>query len=71
MVERMAAYPVQAGCTGKKQFDKFSQADKAAKRRNRSDNAHLEAYHCRHCGSFHVGEARSYGQRRPRAVDFE
>ena len=56
-----------AGCTGKKQFLRFTQADQAAKRRRRLDNgAHVEAYHCKHCNSFHVGEARSYGRPNPK-----
>ena len=53
------------GCTGKRQFAAFGQAARAAKRRNAKDGgAHLEAYHCRHCNSFHTGERRDYGQRR-------
>jgi hypothetical protein len=56
------------GCTGKKHFAKFGQAATVAKRRNRCDGgAHLEAYHCRFCNGFHVGEARSYGQRKPKS----
>lgn len=55
---------IKAGCTGKRSFDRFSLADKAAKRRNREDgDAHVEAYHCRVCNQFHVGEDRSYGLR--------
>ena len=55
------------GCTGKKVFVRFLQAERAAKRRNRNDGgAHLEEYHCRHCNQFHVGEARAYGRRRAR-----
>lgn len=50
-----------AGCTGKKSFERFNQAENAARRRNRHDgDAHLEAYHCRHCNRFHIGENRSY-----------
>lgn len=59
---------IRAGCTGKSAFDQFAQAAHAAKRRNRqSSDAHLEAYHCKHCNHYHVGESRTYGQRRPRA----
>lgn len=55
------------GCTGKKVFVRFTHADRAAKRRNRSDaGAHLEAYHCQHCNRFHVGEARAHGRRKAR-----
>ena len=53
----------KVGCTGKQHFERFTQAEKAAKRRNRMDgSAHLEAYHCTFCGHFHVGESRSYGR---------
>lgn len=49
------------GCTGKQQFERFTQAAKVAKRRNRMDGgAHLEAYHCTHCNGFHIGESRTY-----------
>lgn len=48
------------GCTGKKAFDTFTQATKAAKRLNRRDRGHTEAYHCCHCNDFHIGEARNY-----------
>lgn len=52
------------GCTGKKTFERFTQAQRAAKRRNRNDaGAHLEPYHCRHCNRFHVGEAREHGRK--------
>lgn len=47
------------GCTGKKHFTRFALARAAAKRSNRHDHGrHLEAYHCRHCNGFHVGESR-------------
>jgi hypothetical protein len=52
------------GCTGKKRFISFRTASRAAKRlRQRDDEAHTEAYHCRHCAGFHVGEARDHGKR--------
>jgi hypothetical protein len=55
-----------AGCTGKRSFARFDQASRAAKRRNRKDGgAHLDAYHCRKCNTFHVGESRTYGKARP------
>ena len=57
----------KVGCTGKRQFARFGQAARAAKRRRRMDGgAHVEPYHCRHCNAFHIGEARDYGQRRRR-----
>jgi hypothetical protein len=51
------------GCTGKKSFQTFTQAAKAAKRLNLRDRGHTEAYHCLHCNDFHIGEARSYRRR--------
>lgn len=49
------------GCTGKKAFARFTQAEEAAKRLNRRDgSAHVEAYHCKHCNGAHVGENRDY-----------
>lgn len=51
----------KVGCTGKRQFARFGQAARAAKRRRRMDGgAHVEAYHCRHCNAFHIGENRNY-----------
>jgi hypothetical protein len=54
----------KVGCTGKKVFTTFAQAQRAAQRKNRNaDRSHLEAYHCRSCGFCHVGEARHHGRR--------
>ena len=53
----------KAGCTGKREFGTFTQAKRGAVRLNRRDQgAHVEAYHCKFCHRFHVGEARSYGR---------
>lgn len=52
-----------AGCSGKKPLDSFERARGVAERMNRRDgDAHLVAYHCRHCGRYHVGESREYGK---------
>lgn len=60
------------GCTGKREFARFDQAARSAKRRNRdTDAAHLEPYHCRHCNKFHVGEARDHGRRDARKEAIE
>lgn len=60
----MPANPIIPGCTGKLQIDTFKRAsDRAAKMRKRDGGAHVEAYLCRHCHKFHVGEARSYGRK--------
>lgn len=62
----------KVGCTGKQHFERFTQAEKAAKRRNRMDgSAHLEAYHCVFCNGFHVGESRSYRRPNPRKEPIE
>lgn len=51
----MSALP---GCTGKNCFTRFSAAAAAAKRmRRQKDDAIVHAYHCHHCGGFHVGES--------------
>ena len=58
------------GCTGKSAFSTFARADFRAKRlRQNRDTAHVEAYHCRHCHQFHIGEARSYGRQNPKKQD--
>lgn len=62
----------RAGCTGKKAFPLFDLAAKAAKRRRSHDGgAHVEAYHCRVCRQFHVGERRDYGQKDARRAEVE
>lgn len=61
---------IVTGCTGQKQYERFCQAENAAKYINRRDDgAHIAAYHCRHCNLFHVGENREYGKRRRAEVD--
>jgi hypothetical protein len=55
------------GCIGKKRYERFADAEFAAKRmRQNLDEAHLAAYHCRHCGGTHIGENKSHGRRRPK-----
>lgn len=55
---------MKVGCTGKKPYASFIGADRAAKKLNRAqDAAHVAAYHCRYCASFHVGEARAHGRK--------
>jgi hypothetical protein len=46
-----------AGCTGKKQYARFTEAAKVASRVRRQDRCghRLQPYHCRHCNAFHVG----------------
>jgi hypothetical protein len=45
------------GCTGKLRYAAFQAARAVARFIRRSDRAsHVEAYHCRHCHGFHVGE---------------
>lgn len=58
------AAPHVTGCTGKKRFTRFGTADQAAVRMRRNDDdAHVEAYHCKHCNGFHLGEARAHGKK--------
>jgi hypothetical protein len=53
------------GCGGKRAYESFTVAERMAKRTNRGrEDAHVEAYHCRHCNHFHVGENTRYAQRR-------
>jgi hypothetical protein len=56
------------GCTGKSAFTSWSEANKRARRMRKLHKGHVEAYHCLHCNSFHVGEARSYGKRGQRVA---
>lgn len=63
----MSAVPHVTGCTGKKRFVRFGTADRAAKRmRQNDDEAHVEAYHCKHCNGVHIGESWDYGKRNPK-----
>ena len=55
------------GCSGKKRFATFDTAEFAAKRmRQKIDDACVAAYHCKHCGGAHIGEARDHGRRNPK-----
>lgn len=42
------------GCTGKQKFTTFGQARDVAQRHAREAGRRV-AYHCRYCGSYHVG----------------
>lgn len=53
--QRMARWPTP-GCTGKRVFDTFGQANKVARRHAR-ESGRRAAYHCRYCGKYHVGTA--------------
>lgn len=44
------------GCTGKKPFGTMQAARRRAKIMRRKYDKPLEAYHCRHCRAFHIGE---------------
>ena len=48
------------GCTGKKAFTSHGQAAHRAKRmrQDHEGSCFVEAYHCRFCGQFHIGQAR-------------
>lgn len=44
------------GCSGKRQYDKFADAERVSLliRRNK-DGERVQPYRCRHCQRFHVG----------------
>lgn len=44
----------KASCDGKRQFESYSVAERAS---HRIDGEHLNVYHCRFCGHFHVGHS--------------
>ena len=44
-----------AACVGKVAFDTWTQAELAAKRRNKNADLRLRPYRCRVCGKVHVG----------------
>jgi len=52
------ATPVR-GCTGKRCYPSQSVAGKLAKRQRRYCDTRVVEYHCRHCHSWHIGEARA------------
>lgn len=51
MADRNIADPASQ-CTGKHAFLTRSSADKVASKRK-----HVHAYHCPHCGHFHIGKS--------------
>lgn len=50
----IAAHKV--GCTGKRSFLTFTDADKRATIMRRRWHEPLAAYRCKHCGMYHIGE---------------
>lgn len=47
------------GCTGKQAFKSHDQAAPVAQRmrRKHETGCQVEAYHCKHCGDWHIGQA--------------
>lgn len=53
------------GCTGKLRYAAFCDARNVARFIRRQDEAaRVQAYHCRHCHGFHVGEQERRRARR-------
>lgn len=46
------------GCTGKSAFRSMRRAQRQAKRMRRKYDEPLEAYFCKHCGQYHIGDPR-------------
>ncbi len=61
----------RAGCKGKKAFAHHGQAEHRAKRmrQNHERDCFVEAYRCRHCGQWHVGQSRGGDVRRLKAKE--
>lgn len=51
------------GCNGKRMWPNFATAQRMAERTHRQAEEPMDAYHCKHCGRFHVGSRRSIKQR--------
>lgn len=63
--------PPEAQCTGKKVFETFAHAERAARRshRGRTRSGQM-AYHCHACGKFHVGTSiGSRGAKKLRGIE--
>ena len=48
----------EAACAGKHGFDTYSLALQVGSRKSRRNDERLHAYHCAHCGKFHVGHPK-------------
>ena len=56
-----------AGCTGKRKFVTYTMAKGAARNATRKNNEPMNAYMCRSCHKFHIGNVTSpFDNRRPR-----
>lgn len=65
------------GCTGKKRYTTFTEAERAAQWQSRRHDERFNAYHCQACHGFHTGEQtdhlgarRKSSQRRERNDDY-
>lgn len=47
-----------AGCGGKRIYESFKVAETLAKRQRRSRDCTVEAYRCRTCRHYHIGETK-------------
>lgn len=53
---------VLQGCTGKLALPSAAVARDRAKRMRHGHRGVVEAYHCRHCGAWHIGGVEERGQ---------
>ena len=70
----MKQAPAETSCGGKSPFTDRSVAEHAAQRiRRRVNGCNAQAYHCQHCGSWHVGTSvgPKHFSRKPRRLDQE
>jgi hypothetical protein len=59
-----------SGCTRKRYHATLKSAKRAAKRTGKAkghglNSQNLQAYHCRHCGGYHVGRRRNVSETHP------
>lgn len=62
---------MSAGCTGKRQFETFTQAKGAARNAQRHNNSPMRPYMCRSCHKFHIGNVPKPERSLTRARDFD
>lgn len=70
MVNNLLGSP-ESQCWGKEPYATAALANKVAARRKRSLHARLKAYHCQHCGHWHIGtepKSRDVNHRRRDAI---
>lgn len=58
MKKKAPPWVLLAQCEGKHAFESAALAMAVAKRGSRSKEAAVNAYHCPHCGAWHIGSGR-------------